>query len=120
MKRKVHGGNEKNRARKKYFFLKYTHISIETGQYKGEALDNIICTLCYLKCVEDECHFLLQCTAYSNLKTELYTSVSCKPTLSLSSFRISLDKLPNLSIQRIFTVIDVYKCVLFLIISLSL
>lgn len=95
MKRKVHGGNEKNRARKKYFFLKYTHISIETGQYKGEALDNIICTLCYLKCVEDECHFLLQCTAYSNLKTELYTSVSCKPTLSLSSLDCNIFLLTN-------------------------
>jgi hypothetical protein len=38
-------------------------IRIETGRYRGEALDDRICTMCTLDCIEDEYHFLKYCIA---------------------------------------------------------
>ena len=50
-------------------------IRIETGRFKGEALCDRLCTLCSSNSIEDECHFLLHCTAYSKYREILFTSV---------------------------------------------
>jgi hypothetical protein len=60
-------------------------IRIETGRYRGEAKDDRLCYFCSSDEIEDECHFLSNCTQYSNLRSELYTSIGCNPTLSMSS-----------------------------------
>ena len=60
-------------------------IRIETGRYRGEAWDERLCIFCSSDEIEDECHFLLNCTQYSNLRSELYTCIGCNPTLSMSS-----------------------------------
>ena len=61
-------------------------IRIETGRYRGESLDDRICIMCSLDCIENvQDHFLLHCNAYLNLRSEFFTSIDCNPTLSMSN-----------------------------------
>jgi hypothetical protein len=41
-------------------------LEIETGRWRGTQLENRICQLCQVGCVEDEAHFLFSCNFYSN------------------------------------------------------
>jgi hypothetical protein len=46
-------------------------LSIETGRYAGKPIHEIVCTLCTGDLVEDERHFLMNCTAYPDLRFHL-------------------------------------------------
>ena len=59
-------------------------IRVETGRYKGESLEDRLCNFCSKDEIEDEYHFLLNCTEYSNFRSDLFTSIRCNPTFSMS------------------------------------
>ena len=45
-------------------------LRIETGRYVNEPVSDRICTLCTQYMVEDELHFLLNCTRYTNARRD--------------------------------------------------
>ena len=47
-------------------------LEIETGRYRGIKAEERICRLCELNQVEDEFHFLCNCTLYKELRKTLY------------------------------------------------
>ena len=51
-------------------------LAIETGRYTNTPVDQQLCRLCNLKQMEDESHFLCQCTLYKTMRTELYVYLS--------------------------------------------
>lgn len=59
-------------------------IKVETGRYNGESLEDRLCNFCSKDEVEDEYHFLLNCTEYSNFRSDLFTSIKFNPTFSMS------------------------------------
>lgn len=50
-------------------------LNIETGRYSRPKvpLEDRLCTFCDLNCVEDECHFLITCDFYSDIRFHLFT-----------------------------------------------
>jgi hypothetical protein len=76
-------------------------IRIETGRYRGEAVDDRICTMCSLDCIEDEYHFLLHCTDYFNLKSEFFTSIGCNPMPNLDCINFILTHFPRQTVKFI-------------------
>lgn len=55
-------------------------LRIETGRFKRpkEEIEDRLCKLCTLNCVEDETHFLFYCSLYSDLREKLINSVTVK------------------------------------------
>ena len=51
-------------------------LAIETGRYKNTPVDQRLCRLCNLNQIEDESHFLCQCTLYKTMRTTLYLHIS--------------------------------------------
>ena len=45
-------------------------LNIETGRFRNQALDERLCTLCEFNEIEDESHFLFQCSLYDELRNE--------------------------------------------------
>ena len=45
-------------------------LNIETRRFRNQALDERLCTLCEFNEIEDESHFLFQCSLYDELKRE--------------------------------------------------
>jgi superfamily II helicase len=54
-------------------------LAIERGRYKGQNLEERICSQCSSDEVEDEIHFVTKCTQYS-LRQNLYAKINilCK------------------------------------------
>ena len=50
-------------------------LYIETGRYDRTPVEKRICQFCSLNRVEDEFHFLSECTAYNCLRTDLYEKI---------------------------------------------
>ena len=50
------------------FRLSSHNLNIESGRYKNELRSNRICTLCNLRDVEDEFHFILKCPKYQEIR----------------------------------------------------
>ena len=46
-------------------------LRVESGRFIGEPLQNRLCQVCKEQAVEDELHFLLECTLYDRERTEL-------------------------------------------------
>lgn len=54
-------------------FLCVSHkLHVETGRHQQTPREDRICQLCTLKKVEDEEHFILECPAYSKIRTEIF------------------------------------------------
>ena len=51
-------------------------LAIETGRYANTPVDQRLCRLCNLNQIEDESHFVCQCTLYKRMRTELYLHIS--------------------------------------------
>ena len=45
-------------------------LNIETGPFRNQALDERLCALCEFNEIEDETHFLFQCSLYDELRSE--------------------------------------------------
>ena len=50
-------------------------IRVETGRYSGEPVEQRICRLCTSNLVEDEKHFLLDCSLYNNLRNSIFSEI---------------------------------------------
>ena len=46
-------------------------LNIETGRYRGIAVENRLCELCDGHQIENEKHFVLHCPAYKSLRDQL-------------------------------------------------
>jgi len=46
-------------------------LRVETGRFRGEAVEERLCTFCKQNVVEDEMHFLFHCDCYIDLKDNL-------------------------------------------------
>lgn len=83
-------------------------IRIETGRYKGEPLDERICNFCVLNEIEDESHFLLNCTIYSDFRRELFNNIGYNPTLVMSNLDCIFFLLSNFPRQTSKYLIESY------------
>ena len=50
-------------------------LEIESGRYKKKSVSERICKYCKLNAVEDEVHFLCNCSAYQTLRQRLFSFV---------------------------------------------
>ena len=50
------------------------YLEIEKGQYKNPKipLNERACKMCKNKCIENECHFVTNCSLYDNLRETLF------------------------------------------------
>ena len=50
-------------------------LNIETGRFRNIKLEDRLCTLCNLKAVESEPHFLFDCRCYENLRRKFLENI---------------------------------------------
>ena len=50
-------------------------LRIETGRFVGEAPDQRLCRFCQLNSIEDETHFLLDCTCYIHIREQVFGDI---------------------------------------------
>lgn len=58
-------------------------LRIETGRFVNLVVEERLCPVCDLGVVEDEIHFILHCPLYTNLRTNLFNSLSVDISLPL-------------------------------------
>ena len=58
------------------FRLGILPLYIETGRYDNTPVANRICKLCDSRAIEDEFHFLMQCSRYTEFREVLYNKSS--------------------------------------------
>ena len=51
-------------------------LRIEVGRFRGESVEERLCTFCEQRVTEDEMHFLFDCTCYSHLRVQLNSILS--------------------------------------------
>ena len=61
------------------------HLPVETGRWCGTPLNERVCLLCNNGKIGDEYHYILECTAFSEIRKNFYTKVTA-PDQMLSSF----------------------------------
>ena len=65
-----------------YFTLSYIlfYMSIERGRYNNTPLEDRVCTTCDGRLLEDEYHFLMKCSKFTDARQVLFNAVnaSCK------------------------------------------
>ncbi len=47
-------------------------LRVETGRFVNESREKRICNLCDMNCVEDQYHFMFQCSLYDQYREELF------------------------------------------------
>ena len=50
-------------------------LKIETGRFSRLPLDERVCEMCNLNKIEDEFHFLCECTIYEDIRNKYYDTV---------------------------------------------
>ncbi len=50
-------------------------LRVESGRFVGERLENRICVNCQSNCVEDEEHFIFECSLYDDLRKTFINDV---------------------------------------------
>lgn len=68
-------------------------LRVEQGRYLKEALAERVCRCCNKGEVEDECHFMLECTAYDDLRDKMWTKFEEATGVSRTSFPSKEEKL---------------------------
>jgi hypothetical protein len=68
-------------------------LRIEQGRYKKEAITERICENCNDKGIEDEAHFMLKCTAYTNLRDRTWKEFEEVTETSKESFTSDTEQL---------------------------
>ncbi len=53
-------------------------LHIETGRFRGTALEERTCQICNSQSIEDEFHFILICNEYNELRMNLFNSIKYK------------------------------------------
>ena len=68
-----------NSRSERSLFSQFRHgilpLKIETGRFKGLAIDARLCELCNLNCIEDEIHFLCTCPVYTEVRSILFDKI---------------------------------------------
>ena len=59
-------------------------LRIETGRFVGESPDERLCKLCNGPAIEDEKHFLLNCSFFNDIRNHFSIPWSCLLTGTLS------------------------------------
>ena len=59
------------------------HLKIETGRWTNIARKNRICTHCRQNTVEDEYHFLFDCTMHANERNISFEKIKTKTNINL-------------------------------------
>ena len=54
------------------FRVSIHRLEIGSGRYKKRAVSERICKFCYLNTIEDEVHFLCNCSAYHNERQRFF------------------------------------------------
>ena len=54
------------------FRLGMLPLAIETGRYTGKSIELRVCVVCDSNEIENELHFICQCSSYNELRKELY------------------------------------------------
>ena len=81
-------------------------ICLETGRYEKLPVSERFCPFC-LDCIEDECHVILECPVYSDMRVPLLEAVfAIDPSLStrnldLLSFILSNEVIVKLSAKTL-------------------
>ena len=66
-------------------------LAIETGWFQGVKLEEHLCICCNSGAVEDEVHFMFDCSLYNDLREELFnTVIDTKPNFIYESFEEQL------------------------------
>ena len=60
-------------------------LEIETGRWRGLEIDRRTCKLCNSNSIEDEAHFLFDCTFYLNERTQFYSNIGVQDFHLLSA-----------------------------------
>ena len=60
-----------------------SHLKIETGRWTNIARENRICTQCRQNTVEDEYHFLFDCTMHANERNISFEKIKTKTNINL-------------------------------------
>ena len=47
-------------------------LQIEIGHYNGVDVEHRLCTLCDKHEIEDECHVVIRCDMYEDIRSELF------------------------------------------------
>ncbi len=53
-------------------------LHIETGRFRGTALEERTCQICNSQSIEEELHFILICNEYNELRINLFNSIKYK------------------------------------------
>ena len=84
-------------------------LTIETGQFRNQALDERLYTLCEFNEIEDESHFLFQCSLYDELRSERVSHIANKTTNVLELDEINKFKV-IFDIHHRITVTFILRC----------
>ena len=49
-----------------------TPLQIEIGHYNGADIEHHLCSLCDKNEIEDECHVLIRCDMYDDIRSDLF------------------------------------------------
>ena len=69
--------NRKRRSLMTQIRLGILPLNIEMGRFRNQPVEERICQMCEYNLVEDEMHFILNCPAYEDNRTQLYNSINC-------------------------------------------
>ena len=70
------------------FRISAHRLEVESGRYKKQPVSDRICKFCKLDQIEDEIHFLCNCSAY-NFETQFF---SASVTANIPNFRLLNEK----------------------------
>ncbi|XP_053394824.1 uncharacterized protein LOC123524463 [Mercenaria mercenaria] len=70
-------------------------LRIETGRYIGERPEDRLCSFCQSRSIEDECHFLINCTFYRDIRTDMFSDQLNKNNFTVLSDSDKLVQLVN-------------------------
>jgi exonuclease III len=79
-------------------------LKIERGRYLRIPLENRICSLCDAKEVEDESHFMIRCSFYSDFRTKMFSDIS-------EALSINLDTMSDLDMFHLLMSVSDFDCI---------
>ena len=82
------------------FRLSAHNLDIERGRHVNVPRENRICRLCSMSMVESECHFLLVCPRYNDIRRELLPSTAWPSVAKFISIMASHSRIFLLKLSK--------------------
>jgi hypothetical protein len=76
-------------------------LRIETGRYVGEEPVNRTCNLCNSQSIEDETHFLVECTAYHDIRNYIFQNIIYLQNFTILDSKEKLVYLLNMQARKV-------------------